>query len=93
VNSDVHETMETAFSGAELQSTLYPTEQGLKRSSDYPDEPMLSVAAKFQLDPVKNVKVRACSLGKESIGRTFTFPIQSTLAVLDTLGTKICCPQ
>ena len=57
VNSDVHETMETAFSGAELQSTLYPTEQGLKRSNDHPDEPMLSVAAKFLLDPVKNVKV------------------------------------
>ena len=58
VNSDVHETMETAFSGAELQSTLYPTEQGLKRSNDNPDEPMLSVAAKFLLDPIKNVKVR-----------------------------------
>lgn len=58
VNSNIHTTMETAFSGAELQSTLYCTEQGLKRNFDNNDEPMLSVAAKFLLNPVKNIKVK-----------------------------------
>jgi hypothetical protein len=57
VSSDVHKTMETAFSGAELQSTLYPTEHGLKRNSGDNEEPMFSMAAKFLLDPVKNIKV------------------------------------
>lgn len=67
VNSDVHATMETAFSGAELQSTLYCTEQGLKRGNDYPDEPMLSIAAKFLLDPVKNIKVKTSLLRKYAV--------------------------
>lgn len=91
VSSDVHETMETAFSGAELQSTLYPTEPGLKRDGGGSEEPMFSVAAKFLLDPVKNIKVTDTNENTFSLFPhsflsfyllTFLFPLPSSFTSL-----------
>lgn len=49
-----HVSMESAFSGAELQSTLYHTEPGDGKNG----EPMFAFAIKVSGDPSKNSKVR-----------------------------------
>ena len=54
---DAHVTLESAFCGAELQSTLYPTEAGARQGLEETDEPMLALAMKVSMDTDKNVKV------------------------------------
>ena len=58
VQRSVHSTLESAFCGAELQSTLYPTEPGITQGQGEPAEPMVAIAVKVSMDADTNVKVR-----------------------------------
>lgn len=49
--------MESAFSGAELQSTLYLTEAGVRQVDGKTGEPMFAFAIKVSGDASKNIKV------------------------------------
>ena len=49
--------MESTFSGAELQSTIHPSEAGVLGISSNPGEPMLALSLKSSFDSVKNAKV------------------------------------
>lgn len=50
--------MESAFSGAELQSTLYHTESGIRQADGRSGaEPMFAFAVKVSSDTAKNIKV------------------------------------
>lgn len=51
-------SMESAFSGAELQSTLYHTEAGVRQVDGKTGEPMFAFAIKVSGDASKNIKVR-----------------------------------
>ena len=51
-------SMESAFSGAELQSTLYHTEPGVRQVDGKTGEPMFAFAIKVSGDSSKNSKVR-----------------------------------
>ena len=53
-----HVSMESAFSGAELQSTLYHTEPGVRQVDGRTGEPMFAFAVKVSADTSKNNKVR-----------------------------------
>lgn len=53
-----HESMESAFSGAELQSTLYHTEPGVRQGDGRTVEPMFAFAIKVSADTSKNIKVK-----------------------------------
>ena len=53
-----HESMESAFSGAELQSTLYHTEPGVRQGDGRTGEPMFAFAIKVSADTSKNIKVK-----------------------------------
>lgn len=58
VPQGAHASMESAFSGAELQSTLYHTEPGIKQAdAGRSGEPMFAFAIKVSSDSVKNIKV------------------------------------
>jgi len=50
--------MESAFSGAELQSTLYHTEPAIRQADGNTGEPMFAFAVKVSSDTAKNIKVR-----------------------------------
>jgi len=50
--------MESAFSGAELQSTLYRTESGVRQVDGKTGEPMFAFAIKVSGDTSKNSEVR-----------------------------------
>ncbi|XP_032229224.2 autophagy-related protein 2 homolog B isoform X2 [Nematostella vectensis] len=63
VPSNAHVAMETAFSGAELQSTMYLSEHCERPANGDSVEPMLSLAVKSLLDPSKNVKEILFTLG------------------------------
>lgn len=58
-----HESMESAFSGAELQSTLYHTEPGVRQGDGRTSEPMFAFAIKVSADTSKNIKEILFSLG------------------------------
>ena len=58
VPQDAHLSMESAFSGAELQSTLYHTEPGVRQVDGKTGEPMFAFAIKVSGDTSKNSKVR-----------------------------------
>lgn len=58
-----HESMESAFSGAELQSTLYHTEPGVRQGDGRTGEPMFAFAIKVSADTSKNIKEILFSLG------------------------------
>ena len=51
-------SMESAFSGAELQSTLYHTEPGVRQVDGKTGEPMFAFAIKVSGDTSKNIKVQ-----------------------------------
>ena len=53
-----HVSMESAFSGAELQSTLYHTEPGVRQGDGRTGEPMFAFAIKVSADTSKNIKVK-----------------------------------
>lgn len=53
-----HESMESAFSGAELQSTLYHTEPGVRQGDGRTGEPMFAFAIKVSADTSRNIKVK-----------------------------------
>lgn len=53
-----HESMESAFSGAELQSTFYHTEPGVRQGDGRTGEPMFAFAIKVSADTSKNIKVK-----------------------------------
>ena len=57
VPQGAHATMESAFSGAELQSTLYHTEPGIRQADGRTVEPMFAFAIKVSSDTAKNIKV------------------------------------
>ena len=57
VHPDLHKHMESTFSGAELQSTIHPSEPGVLGGSSNSGEPMLAFSVKTSFDSVKNVKV------------------------------------
>lgn len=64
VPQGAHASMESAFSGAELQSTLYHTEPGIKQAdAGRSGEPMFAFAIKVSSDSVKNIKEILFSLG------------------------------
>lgn len=73
-----HESMESAFSGAELQSTLYHTEPGVRQGDGRTVEPMFAFAIKVSADTSKNIKVKkrlvclVTLLAGENV--TFNFP-------------------
>lgn len=58
VPEGAHVSMESAFSGAELQSTLYHTEAGVRQVDGKTGEPMFAFAIKVSGDASKNIKVR-----------------------------------
>lgn len=58
-----HVSMESAFSGAELQSTLYHTEPGVRQGDGRAGEPMFAFAIKVSADTSKNIKEILFSLG------------------------------
>ena len=58
VPQGAHASMESAFSGAELQSTLYHTEPGIRQTDGRTGEPMFAFAIKVSSDTAKNIKVR-----------------------------------
>ena len=58
VPQGAHMSMESAFSGAELQSTLYHTEPGVRQVDGKTGEPMFAFAIKVSGDMSKNSKVR-----------------------------------
>lgn len=57
VPQGAHVSMESAFSGAELQSTFYHTEPGMRHADGKSGEPMFSFAIKASSDTTKNIKV------------------------------------
>ena len=58
VPKGAHASMESAFSGAELQSTLYHTESGIRQADGRSGaEPMFAFAVKVSSDTAKNIKV------------------------------------
>ena len=57
VPQTAHTSMESAFSGAELQSTLYHTEPGMRHSDGKTGEPMFAFAIKVSSVTNKNIKV------------------------------------
>lgn len=63
VPQTAHTSMESAFSGAELQSTLYHTEPGMRHSDGKTGEPMFAFAIKVSSDTNKNIKEILFSLG------------------------------
>jgi len=58
VPQGAHLSMESAFSGAELQSTLYHTEPSVRQVDGKTGEPMFAFAIKVSGDTSKNSKVR-----------------------------------
>ena len=62
-----HESMESAFSGAELQSTLYHTESGVRQGDGRTGEPMFAFAIKVSADTSKNIKVKGLSCNPISL--------------------------
>ncbi|XP_020613758.1 autophagy-related protein 2 homolog A-like [Orbicella faveolata] len=63
VPQGAHVSMESAFSGAELQSTLYHTEPGVRQVDGKTGEPMFAFAIKVSGDTSKNSKEILFSLG------------------------------
>ncbi|XP_029191275.2 LOW QUALITY PROTEIN: autophagy-related protein 2 homolog A-like [Acropora millepora] len=63
VPQGAHVSMESAFSGAELQSTFYHTEPSMRHSDGKSGEPMFSFAIKASSDATKNIKEILFSLG------------------------------
>lgn len=58
VPQSAHVSMESTFSGAELQSTLYRTESGVRQVDGKTGEPMFAFAIKVSGDTSKNSEVR-----------------------------------
>ena len=59
VPQDAHSTMETAFNGAELLSTLYHNEPGIRHADGKNPEPMFAFAIKVSSDAAKDIKVNS----------------------------------
>lgn len=59
VPQDAHSTMETAFNGAELLSTLYHNEPGIRQADEKNPEPMFAFAIKVSSDAAKDIKVNS----------------------------------
>ena len=53
-----HVSIESALSGAELQSTLYHTEPSVRQVDGKTGEPMFAFAIKVSGDTSKNIKVQ-----------------------------------
>ena len=60
-------SMESAFSGAELQSTLYHTEPGIRQVDGKTGEPMFAFAIKVSADTSKDIKVRKLTEGSMEV--------------------------
>ena len=81
VPQGAHATMESAFSGAELQSTLYHTEPGIRQADGRTGEPMFAFAIKVSSDTAKNIKVREPCLLTEMFYRAGNCPFQKVRGV------------
>lgn len=81
VPQGAHATMESAFSGAELQSTLYHNEPGIRQTDGRTGEPMFAFAIKVSSDTAKNIKVGEPWLLTEMFYRASNCPFQKVRGI------------
>ena len=91
VQRSVHSTLESAFCGAELQSTLYPTEPGITQGQGEPAEPMVAIAVKVSMDTDTNVKVRQGVGGAVRFRSDASRIIHQSETTFYILGSKAVC--
>lgn len=81
VPQGAHATMESAFSGAELQSTLDHNEPGIRQTDGRTGEPMFAFAIKVSSDTAKNIKVGEPWLLTEMFYRASNCPFQKVRGI------------